>query len=220
MIPTSDGSDLSSRLLDALTARVHLVDRRLRDRIAALRPGRTPRDEVDAIVSDIVNVVALFGGANAGKVLREIDEETGGRLGLAPQDALVRIEEEGSVVEARRQAALIATKLGFRVVQRTKIVTAISELARNIHMYAGAGEIEINIVSHPRAGMWVRANDAGPGIRDLDEVMGGRTRSKRGMGLGLRGVKAMADDFTIASGPGRGTSVNALFCFPESRASS
>ncbi len=220
MTPTSGADDLSSRLLAALTSRVHLVDPRLRDRIAGMRPGRTARDEVDAIVSDIVNVVALFGGANAGNVLREIDEATGGVLGLAPKDTLVRIEEEASVVEARRQAALIATKLGFRVVQRTKIVTAISELARNIHMYAGAGEIEIHIVSAPRAGIRVRANDAGPGIPDLDEVMGGRTRSKRGMGLGLRGVKAMADDFTIASGPGRGTSVSALFCFPEGRASS
>ena len=140
---------------------------------------------------------------------------TGGALGLAPRDARVRIEEEGSVVEARRQAALIATKLGFRVVQRTKIVTATSELARNIHMYAGAGEIEINIVSGPRGGLRLRASDAGPGIPNLEDVMGGRVRSKRGMGLGLRGVKAMADDFTIVSAPGSGTSVSALFCCSE-----
>ncbi len=220
MTPTTEAAELASRLLDALTARVVLVGPGLRDRIAGLRPGRTPRDEVEALVSDVVNVVALFGGAKAGRLLREIDAETGGVLGLAPHDTVVRIEEEGSVVEARRQAALIATKLGFRVVQRTKIVTAISELARNIHMYAGAGEVAIHIVTAPRAGMRVSASDAGPGIRDLDEVMSGRTRSKRGMGLGLRGVKAMADDFTITSWPGRGTSVSALFCLPEAQASS
>jgi len=98
---------------------------------------------------------------------------------------------------------------------RTKIVTATSELARNIHMYAAAGDIEIHIASAPRAGMRVSASDRGPGIPDLDGVMGGRARSKRGMGLGLRGVKAMADDFTIDSAPGRGTSVSALFCCPE-----
>ncbi len=214
MIQPSDLGSLSNRLLDALTARVHLVDPRLRDRIAALGNGRTPRDEVEALVGDVVNVVALFGGASAGKLLREIDVETGGELGLAPEDAVVRIAEEASVVEARRQAGLIATKLGFRVVQRTKIVTATSELARNIQMYVGAGEIAIEIVSTPRAGMRVRASDTGPGIPNLDDVMAGRTRSKRGMGLGLRGVKAMADDFSIASAPGRGTLVSALFCVP------
>jgi serine/threonine-protein kinase RsbT len=220
MIQTRDLGSISHRLLGALTARVYLVDARLRDRIAALGSGRTPRDELEALLVDVVNVVALFGGASAGKLLREIDAETGGELGLAPEDTVVRIDEEGSVVEARRQAGLIATKLGFRVVQRTKIVTATSELARNIQMYAGVGEIAIEIVSSPRAGMRVRASDTGPGISDVDEVMAGRTRSKRGMGLGLRGVKAMADDFSIASGPGRGTAVSALFCFPEATAAS
>lgn len=214
MILGSDAGDVARRLLDALTARVHLVDPRLRDRIAGLTNGRTPRDELDSLVGDIVNVVALFGGASAGRLLSEIDAETGGKLALAPQDAVVRIEEEASVVEARRQAGLTAAKLGFRTIQRTKIVTATSELARNIHMYAGGGRIEIRIVSSPRTGMLVRASDTGPGIPDLDGVMEGRTQSKRGMGLGLRGVRAMADDFTIASAPGRGTTVSALFCFP------
>lgn len=220
MIQPGEAPSLSSRLLDALTARVHLVDPRLRDRIAGLGAGKTPRDELEALAGDVVNVVALFGGARAGRLLEEIDAETGGALSLAPRDALVPIEEEASVVEVRRQAGLIAAKLGFRVVHRTKIVTAASELARNIHMYAGRGEVEIKVVSSPRPGMLVRAKDSGPGIPDLDDVMQGRKQSKRGMGLGLRGVKAMADDFTISSAPGRGTSVTALFSFPGAAAAS
>lgn len=210
----ADASDLGRRVLSALTSRVHLVDPRLRDRIAALSAERTPREEVDALAGDIVNVVALFGGASAGRLLREIDDETDEALALAPRDAVVRIEHEASVVEARRQAGLIAAKLGFRVVQRTKIVTTTSELARNIHMYAGTGEVSIRVVESPRPGMLVHARDAGPGIPNLDEVLAGTTRSKRGMGLGLHGVKAMADDFRITTGKGRGTSVSALFCFP------
>jgi serine/threonine-protein kinase RsbT len=220
MIETGDTSSLSRRLLDALTTRVHLVDPRLRDRIAGLSSGRTPRDELEALVGDVVSVVALFGGPSAGQLLTEIDAETGGTLSLAPRDVVVPIAEEASVVEARRQAGLIASKLGFRVVHRTKIVTATSELARNIHMYAGQGEIEFKIVTAPHAAMRVHARDSGPGIPDLDEVMSGRTRSKRGMGLGLRGVKAMADEFTIASSAGRGTSVTALFRFPGAAAAS
>jgi serine/threonine-protein kinase RsbT len=216
MIPATPSHDLGRRLLSALTARVHLVDPRLRDRIASLGDARIPRDELEALVGEVVNVVALFGGAGASNLLREIDGETGGALALAPRDVVVRIEEEASVVEARRHAGLVATKLGFRVVQRTKIVTATSELARNIHMYVGLGEIAIRLVSSPRPGMLVQARDDGPGIPNLDKVLAGAIQSKRGMGLGLRGVKAMADEFTITTGPGTGTSVRALFCHPDS----
>lgn len=214
MTPTALPGDLGARLLSALTSRVHLVDPRLRERIAALGRGSVAREELDGLVGEIVNVVALFGGAGAGRLLREIDGETGGALALAPQDVVVRIEAEAAVVEARRQAGLVATKLGFRVVQRTKIVTATSELARNVHMYAGTGEVAIRIVAAPRPGMLVEARDRGPGIPDVDAVLAGAIHSKRGMGLGLRGVKAMADDFGIVTGPGTGTSVRALFCHP------
>lgn len=214
MIQTALPSDLGPRLLAALTTRVHLVDPRLRQRIAVLGAAPVTPDELDGLVGEVVNVVALFGGAGAGRLLRELDAQTGGVLALAPRDVVVRIETEAAVVEARRQAGLIATKLGFRVVQRTKIVTATSELARNIHMYAGTGELAIRIVAAPRPGMLVEASDLGPGIPDVDAVLAGATHSKRGMGLGLRGVKAMADDFAIVTGPGKGTSVRAVFCHP------
>ncbi len=213
---TATAGDLGRNLLKALTDRVHLVNSALRDRIASLGAVHTTRDEIEELAGEVVNVVALFGGPSAARLLSEIDRATGGELALTPRDTVVRIEHENSVVEARRQAGLIATKLGFRIVQRTKIVTATSELARNIHMYAGAGEIEFKIVSDPRAGIRVKARDFGPGIPNLGEVMTGSAKSKRGMGLGLHGVKAIADDFDIASAPGLGTSVSALFCFPAS----
>jgi serine/threonine-protein kinase RsbT len=218
MNPTTQTGDLGRRLLAALTARVHLVDPRLRDRITAVGASRLPRDQLDSLVGEVVNVVALFGGTSAARLLREIDAETGGQLALAPRDTTIPILEEASVVEARRQAGLIATKLGFRAVQRTKVVTATSELARNIHMYVGTGEIAIRVIASPRAGMLVRASDAGPGIPNVEQVLAGAIRSKRGMGLGLQGVKAMSDDFTITTGPG-GTTVSALFCTPGGAAS-
>jgi serine/threonine-protein kinase RsbT len=211
MIQTTGTGDVGGRLLAALTARVHLVDPRLRARIAGLCEGRTPPDEVESLAGEIVNVVALFGGASASRLLEEIDAETDGTLHLSPRDAVIPIEREGSVVQARQQAGALAAKLGFRVVQRTKIATATSELARNIHMYVGRGEIAIHVVASPRAGMRVRATDLGPGIPNLDDVLAGRIASKRGMGLGLRGVKAMSDDFTIESRPGHGTRVTAFF---------
>jgi serine/threonine-protein kinase RsbT len=218
MNPNMESGDLGRRLLAALTARVHLVDPRLRDRISAVGATRLPREQLDSLVGEVVNVVALFGGTNAARLLQEIDAETGGELSLAPRDTVVPIVEEASVVEARRQAGLIATKLGFRAVQRTKIVTATSELSRNIHMYAGTGEIAIRVLAAPRAGMLVRAADSGSGILNVEQVLTGAVRSKRGMGLGLQGVKAMADDFTITTGPG-GTTVSALFFAPGTAAS-
>jgi serine/threonine-protein kinase RsbT len=213
MIPNAETADLGRRLLASLTARVHLVEPALRDRIAGLDAARRHRDQLDALVSEVVKVVALFGGVNAPRLLREIDAETGGLLDLAPRDVVVPIEEESSVVEARRQAGLFATKLGFRAVLRTKIVTATSELARNIHMYVGTGEIAIRHVASPRDGMLVCATDAGGGIPNVEQVLAGAVRSKRGMGLGLHGVKAMADDFSIRTGSS-GTAVTALFCAP------
>jgi serine/threonine-protein kinase RsbT len=89
---------------------------------------------------------------------------------------------------------------------QTKIATAIAELARNILLYAIAGEVRIAAVEAPRRGVEVAARDEGPGIADLDLVMTGNYRSKTGMGMGLRGAKRLMDTFEIDTSP-TGTNV-------------
>jgi serine/threonine-protein kinase RsbT len=88
-------------------------------------------------------------------------------------------------------------------------MTAVSELARNIVQYARSGQIVLSPRSSP-PGIEIVARDAGPGIADLDAIMDGRYRSKLGMGLGLRGVKKLAERFDVHTASGRGTTVSAL----------
>ena len=56
---------------------------------------------------------------------------------------------------ARRTAITLASKLGFGPVDRTKVATAVSELARNIVMYAGNGEVRLQVTLTPRISLTV-----------------------------------------------------------------
>lgn len=205
---------LGPRLLAALQGKVDLLSTGLRERIEALSDERVAPDEVEELSTELVNHVMLFGGGEALGILRDLDDATGSAFALFPRDSHVVIDHESAIVQARKRAAATAARLGFRAVQRTKIVTATSELARNIHLYATRGEVEIRVLLTPRTGMVVHSRDQGPGIPNVSDVMAGRVQSKRGMGMGLRGVKAMADEFDITSEPGRGTSVRAAFYVP------
>ena len=86
-------------------------------------------------------------------------------------------------------------------------MTAVSELARNIVLYAGEGQIELKLLTSPQ-GLSVVARDHGPGIANLEQIMAGDYKSRLGMGLGLRGVKRIADRFEIQTAPGQGTTVS------------
>jgi serine/threonine-protein kinase RsbT len=208
---------IGPRLLHALEGKVDLLSNGLRARIASLSSDRPSLDELEAISTELVNHVNLFAGERALAILRQLDDATASSLRLFPRDRTIPIDDESALVEVRKQAGGTAARLGFRAVHRTKIVTASSELARNIHMYVGRGEVEIHVRLSPRIGMVIHARDQGPGIGNLSDVLAGRARSKRGMGMGLRGVKAMADEFDIDTAPGRGTSVRAVFHLPSTR---
>jgi serine/threonine-protein kinase RsbT len=130
--------------------------------------------------------------------------------GPAHRGALVlKIRVEDDVARARSEARQLAVVLGCTQVGQTRLMTAVSELARNIVQYAGGGEVELTPVSKP-AGVQIVATDRGPGIPNLDRIMTGNYRSRLGMGLGLRGVKKLAERFDVRTEPGRGTTVSAL----------
>jgi signal transduction histidine kinase/CheY-like chemotaxis protein len=116
----------------------------------------------------------------------------------------IRTEED--VVEARRQAREIASKLGFDANDQTRMATAVSEIARNAYSYAGEGIAEFSF--DPATGRYqVRISDHGPGIADLKRIFSGTYKSKTGMGLGMIGAKRLMDDFEVESTPGQGTTV-------------
>jgi serine/threonine-protein kinase RsbT len=120
----------------------------------------------------------------------------------------LRIAAEHDVARSLLEAGKYAEALGLDEQAKRKIVTAVSEIVRNIIKYAGSREISIRAIEDgPRIGMEVEARDRGPGIVDLDEAMQDHYSSGGTLGLGLPGVKRMMDQLEIDTAPGKGTRV-------------
>ena len=118
---------------------------------------------------------------------------------------MIEIGQEIDIVTARNHARTMCDNLGFSPSEQIKIATVVSELARNIVLYVGAGRIEIEAVNLPRRGVEIRSVDQGSGIPNIDEVLSGKYRSKTGMGVGLLGTKRLMDEFAIDTSPALGT---------------
>jgi serine/threonine-protein kinase RsbT len=126
-------------------------------------------------------------------------------------DARVRIRSDADIVVARQLGRAMAVASKFVSPEPTLIATAISELARNIVLYAKTGDIVLKIIEDGRRrGLRIVAADEGPGIADVDRAMELGYSTSGGLGLGLLGVKRLMDEFEIVSEPGKGTRVTVL----------
>lgn len=122
----------------------------------------------------------------------------------------VDIISEWDIVAARQLGRNEAKDIGFGTVDQARITTAISELARNIYLYAGKGNIEIKQITEGKLkGLLVIASDSGPGIPDVRKVMEDGYTTSGGLGAGLPGVKRLMDDFKIETVVGEGTAISA-----------
>ena len=120
----------------------------------------------------------------------------------------VSVDAEADVVCARARGRALALQMGFSAARATLLATAISELARNILLYAGHGEILLSVVENPsRVGIGIVARDKGPGIADLSQALRDGFSSSGRLGLGLPGVRRLMDTFDVQSAPGEGTVV-------------
>ena len=120
----------------------------------------------------------------------------------------IPIRTDDDVVVARREARELAGRQGLEGTDLTLLVTAISEVARNITTYAGSGEICIEpVAAAGRRGVRIVASDEGPGIPDVDLALRDGYTTGRGLGLGLPGARRLVDDFDVKSEVGRGTTV-------------
>jgi serine/threonine-protein kinase RsbT len=118
------------------------------------------------------------------------------------------IRSEQDVVLGRQAVRKLALECGLRLVDQTKLVTAVSELARNAVIYGGGGDMDWAIVEEgARKGVRLLFRDTGPGIPDLKQAMTDGWTSGNGLGLGLAGAKRLVDQFEIQSAPGQGTRV-------------
>ena len=119
----------------------------------------------------------------------------------------VRSSED--VVVVRQAVRALAIKLGFSLVEQTKIVTAASELARNTVDYGGGGIVRLQTLTDGRrVGLRLTFEDKGPGIENLELVMKDGYTSGGGLGLGLGGARRLSNEFEIVSRPGEGTRVS------------
>ena len=127
---------------------------------------------------------------------------------MSPEEILVPVRSDTDVLIARQKARLMVQPLRFSTSELTLVATAISEVARNIVSYAGAGDIVLRMVRRGKArGLMVVARDQGPGIADLDRAMEDGYSTSGGLGLGLPGSRRLMDEFQIVSAPGKGTVV-------------
>ncbi|MEB1805779.1 MAG: anti-sigma regulatory factor [Bacillaceae bacterium] len=122
----------------------------------------------------------------------------------------VEVKSEWEIVAARQAGRNLAKEIGFGTVDQARIATAISELARNIYLYAQQGKICIERVigtseNSFQQGIKIIASDDGPGIDDIRQVMEDGFTTSGGLGAGLPGVKRLMDDFQIETNVGEGT---------------
>jgi len=118
------------------------------------------------------------------------------------------INIEQDVVLARQTARKLATECGMRLIDLTKLVTAVSELARNTMVYGGGGDMDWQILDeNAKVGLRLTFRDEGPGIPDLKLAMTDGWTSGSGLGLGLTGAKRLVDEFELDTEPGKGTRI-------------
>ena len=123
-------------------------------------------------------------------------------------DIRVSITSDKDVVLARQSGRELAARAGFSSGDQTVIAAAISEIARNVLMYARQGEIHISVVLNgDHSGVMIVARDEGPGIPDIERALRDGYSTSGGLGLGLPGAKRLMDDFEIVSASHQGTTV-------------
>ena len=123
------------------------------------------------------------------------------------QPGTLVIENEYDIVTARRAVRGAAEECGFRLTDVTRIVTAASELSRNVFLYAGSGTMTWCEIRGDPNGLEIVFTDHGPGIADIEQALRDGYTSGKGLGVGLPGSRRLMDDFRIESKVGEGTVV-------------
>ena len=118
----------------------------------------------------------------------------------------LEVLREADIVTVQQRVARMAKQASLSSFAATKLVTAASELARNVVVHAHGGRVEIGLTEAPlRQGVRVVVSDDGPGISDLPTAMRDGFTSGGGLGLGLPGARRLVDEFDIRTAPGQGT---------------
>jgi serine/threonine-protein kinase RsbT len=123
----------------------------------------------------------------------------------------VTIQREQDLVLFRNRVKEMSLKIKMSVLNQTRLITASSEIVRNMLRYAEGGIGLIEVVSRGRDnGIRLTFTDKGPGIADINMAMRDGYSTGRSLGLGLPGSKRLVDEFDIKSKTGEGTMVMLL----------
>ncbi|GGR10970.1 anti-sigma regulatory factor [Deinococcus ruber] len=119
-----------------------------------------------------------------------------------PRGEVLPVQSEDDVVRVRQAVRQCALAVGFSLVDQTKLVTAASELARNVLVHGHGGQVRLDVLASPRIGIQLVFEDHGPGIPDLDRALQEGFSTGGGLGLGLSGSRRLMNEFRIQSQPG------------------
>lgn len=120
----------------------------------------------------------------------------------------LEVSEEQHIVTVRQAVRRMSVEIKLSLVDQTKIITAASELARNLLIYGGGGEVILELLQEGiRQGVRVHFVDEGPGIENTELALRDGYTSGGGMGLGLGGAKRLVNEFELMSTPGKGTHI-------------
>ncbi|MBS1502587.1 MAG: anti-sigma regulatory factor [Bacteroidetes bacterium] len=121
------------------------------------------------------------------------------------------VQREQDVVPFRNRVKEYAVKIRMGLVNQTKLITAASELVRNMLRYANGGTVLIEVISRGRdSGIRLTFEDKGPGIADVGLALRDGYSTGKSLGLGLPGARRLVNDFDIQSEIGKGTKVTII----------
>lgn len=149
----------------------------------------------------------VFASAPQPALLEELYQRLTAGKGFRPAARVLTVTSDHDVVIAQETAQALIRGL-FKPTDCIRVATAVSELARNIYLYAQTGDIRLQLAEAPERSLVfsVVAADHGPGIANLEEILAGAYRSKTGLGKGLLGARTLLEDVDIQTSP-NGTTI-------------
>ena len=121
------------------------------------------------------------------------------------------VTSDEDIIRVRQAVRSWVIELGFNLVNQTKLITATSELARNMVEFGGGGSVRLEILSgSTHTGIQLTFEDHGPGIPDIDLALKDGYTTGAGLGLGLGGARRLVNEFHIDSQAGSGTRVSII----------
>jgi len=123
----------------------------------------------------------------------------------------IQIVKETDVVFLKNRVKEVAVRIKMGLVNQTRLLTAASELVRNMMRYANGGVCIVEVVSSGRNnGVRLTFSDKGPGIPDIAAAMQDGFSTGKSLGLGLPGSKRLVNEFELKSKVGEGTVITII----------